>query len=39
MKDEAPWEEISITSGFKIHNKKIPDEAFISDDLKKLVLL
>ena len=36
MKDEAPWEEIAITSDFKIHNKKIPDEAFISDDLKNI---
>ena len=36
VKDEALWEEIAITSGFKIHNKKIPDEAFISDDLKNI---
>ena len=36
MKDEALWEEIAITSGFNIHNKKIPDEAFISDDLKNI---
>ena len=36
MKDQALWEEIAITSGFKIHNKKIPDEAFVSDDLKNI---
>ena len=36
MKDETPWEEIAITTDFKIHNKKIPDEAFISDDLKNI---
>ena len=36
MKDESLWEEIAITSGFKIHSEKIPNEAFVSDDLKNI---
>ncbi|MDR2781972.1 MAG: isoleucine--tRNA ligase [Holosporaceae bacterium] len=34
--DEAFWEEIAITSGFKIKNESIPNEAFVSDDLKNI---
>lgn len=36
IKDEAFWNEIAITSSFKIHKEKIPDNAFISDDLKNI---
>ena len=36
MKDETLWEEIAITSEFKIHCEKIPDDAFVSDDLKNI---
>jgi isoleucyl-tRNA synthetase len=36
IKDELFWEEVAITSGFKIRNESIPQEAFVSDDLRNI---
>jgi isoleucyl-tRNA synthetase len=36
IKDESFWEEIAITSGFKIKNESIPSRAFTSDELKNI---
>jgi isoleucyl-tRNA synthetase len=33
---EIFWEEVAITSGFKILNVPIPENAFVSDDLKNI---
>jgi isoleucyl-tRNA synthetase len=36
LKDEFFWEEVAITSGFKIKNETIPAETFVSDDLQNI---
>lgn len=35
-KSEEFWKEIAITSGFKIRNEKIPEDAFVGADLKDI---
>ncbi|MBR1733885.1 MAG: hypothetical protein IJ730_00295, partial [Alphaproteobacteria bacterium] len=39
VKDEEFWAEVAITSEFKIFNKEIPDNAFVSDDLKNIGII
>jgi isoleucyl-tRNA synthetase len=36
IRDESFWEEISITSGFKIKHEPIPEGAFVGDDMKNI---
>lgn len=36
FKNDEFWKEISITSGFEIYNSKIPEGAFVGNDLKNI---
>jgi isoleucyl-tRNA synthetase len=38
IKDESFWEEIAITSEFKIKNESVPKGAFVNDDLTGIIV-